>query len=80
MRITWDVITDGYYSNLGETNPEWALDSAREYVYGMGGTSWLVEKHDGEIVKITRYYSEYGGDGEQSTDEVVEETVVYTIK
>ena len=80
MRITYDVITDGYYSNLGETNPEWALDSAREYVYGMGGTSWLVEKHDGEIVKITRYYNEYGGDGEQSTDEVVEETVVYTIK
>lgn len=77
MKIKYIVETE-FYESVWEGLEELltARDEAREYVYGMGGESLLYEYHDDKLVKITKFESD-GGDGEQETDEVVFETVIY---
>ena len=80
MEITYIVETSLYeseWNGLEELNE--AREEAREYVYGMGGEAFLHEYHDGKLVKTIKFESE-GGDGEQETDEVVFETVVFKAK
>lgn len=77
MRVTYVVETSLFESEWdGLEELALARDEAREYVYGMGGTSFLHEYHDDKLVKTIKFESE-GGDGEQETDEVVFETVVF---
>lgn len=80
MNITFIVETGCYESEWnGLAELELARNEAREYVYGMGGESFLHEYHNDKLVKTIKFESE-GGDGEQETDEVVFETVVFKAK
>lgn len=77
MKVTYIVETELFeneWNGLEELNE--AREEAREFVYGMGGTSFLHEYRNDKLVKTTKFESE-GGDGEQETDEVVFETVVF---
>lgn len=80
MEITYVVETD-FFENTwdGLESLLLARDEAREYVYGMGGISYLHEYHNDKLVKTIKFESE-GGDGEQTTDEVVFETVIFKAK
>lgn len=60
MKITYDVIRvhdDGEGLFLTTEDFDNAYDTAYEYVYGMGGITKLIERHDGKVKKVTKFES-----------------------
>ena len=72
MKITYEVVRifDNCKGTFLETaDKENAYETATEYVFGMGGTVQLVERHDGKVFKVTQFECE-GWDGEGEEPEV----------
>lgn len=76
MKITYDVVRvydEEEIPFITTEDYENAYDTAYEYVYGMGGQTKLIERHNGKAKKVTLFESD-GWDGDD--DVVVDVTVI----
>ena len=76
MKITYDVVRvleDEEILFITTEDYENAYDTAYEFVYGMGGQTKLIERHNGKAKKVTLFESD-GWEGDDDVD--VDVTVI----